>query len=96
MTTTICKRFFVSGKVQGVFFRSNACKEARKLTIMGWVRNLKDGRVELLACGDPQNLETLEKWLRQGPSGAKVESVVAEKNELEEHSGFVILCSDLF
>ena len=44
----VCRRFFISGKVQGVFFRAGTVREAERLSITGWARNLADGRVEVL------------------------------------------------
>ena len=73
--TTICRRFLISGRVQGVFYRSSAQHRANTLGLRGWVRNLADGRVECLACGEPHELEELEKWLEIGPKYAKVTNI---------------------
>ncbi|CAK0746712.1 Acylphosphatase [Gammaproteobacteria bacterium] len=70
-----CLRCLVAGLVQGVWFRGSTQTQARALGITGYARNLTDGRVEVLACGDPKSLETLRAWLRKGPSSAQVESV---------------------
>ena len=66
---------FVSGIVQGVCFRHYTTQEANDLGIKGWVRNLNDGRVEILMEGEKQTLEKLIQWCHQGPSTAKVSSV---------------------
>ena len=66
-------RFLVSGKVQGVCFRANTQEQARRLGLRGYVRNLHDGRVEVLAVGDVQAVERLEQWLKHGPPSAHVE-----------------------
>src|SRR5438309_2102356 len=58
---------FVSGRVQGVFFRGTVADEARSLGLTGWARNLADGRVEIVAEGKRANLRTLEAWAHQGP-----------------------------
>lgn len=71
-----CRHFIVSGRVQGVFFRASTEKMAKRLGLTGWVRNLPDGRVELVACGDDADLAELERWLWEGPSHAHVEQVV--------------------
>ncbi len=78
----ICRRFLVSGRVQGVFYRDSTRREAHALGLSGWVRNLFDGRVEVLACGAEQQLETFAKWLEIGPEHAKVTNieVIIEKN----------------
>lgn len=89
----ICKRFLITGKVQGVFYRDSSCKKALELDLTGWVRNLTDGRVELLACGDVQRVNELEKWLWEGPKEASVSGVESQEQPVEEHRGFKILCA---
>lgn len=71
----ICKRCFVSGKVQGVFYRASAAEQARSLGITGYAKNLPDGRVEVLACGDEGKIDELIDWLWKGPPAAKVSKV---------------------
>ena len=71
----ICRRYRVSGRVQGVFYRDSTRRQARATGITGWVRNLHDGRVEVLACGDAGQLETFKKWLEIGPEYAKVTNI---------------------
>lgn len=65
-------RIQIWGRVQGVFFRAHAQKEAVKLTLVGWVRNCADGTVELVAEGDEKNLTRLLDWCRVGPPEAQV------------------------
>lgn len=72
---TDARRFHVSGRVQGVYYRANTQQKAVALGLTGWVRNLPDGRVEVLACGEAPVLDQLEKWLWQGPERAQVNSV---------------------
>lgn len=72
---TTCLRCYISGKVQGVWFRGSTRQQAERLGLSGYARNLPDGRVEVLVCGDPEALETLRKWLWQGPSAASVSDV---------------------
>ncbi len=67
----------VSGRVQGVFFRDNTRDEANKLGLTGWIRNLNDGRVEVVAEGEKEKLEQLLSYLHRGPLIAKVTSVQA-------------------
>lgn len=74
---TGCRRFLVSGHVQGVFYRAATQATARRLGLSGWVRNLPDGNVELLACGDETKLKEFENWLWQGPRHAQVTQVAA-------------------
>ncbi len=66
---------FVSGRVQGVFFRDHTQRWASSLNLTGWVRNLWDGRVEVLAEGDKKNIEDLIDRLKGGPPLAFVEDV---------------------
>jgi len=68
----VCRRFFITGKVQGVFFRASTVREAERLNITGWARNLADGRVEVLACGDSDRVNELAGWLEHGPALARV------------------------
>jgi acylphosphatase len=74
----VCKRCLVSGRVQGVFYRASAAERARVLGITGHAKNLPDGRVEVLVCGEEAKVGELIEWLRQGPPAAKVEDVMVE------------------
>ncbi len=65
----------VRGRVQGVYFRGWTRSQAQRLGLNGWVRNLRDGRVEVLAQGDETALRELEKLLWQGPSFSRVDEV---------------------
>lgn len=65
----------VSGRVQGVSYRYSAQQQAHKLGVTGWVRNLADGRVELLLQGKTQALEEMLRWASRGPRFAKVTSL---------------------
>jgi acylphosphatase len=71
----ICRKYFVAGRVQGVFYRATAARYARELRITGYAINLPDGRVEVLACGSEAALEELLKRLWIGSSASKVTSV---------------------
>jgi acylphosphatase len=73
-----CRRFLVSGHVQGVFFRASTRQQAMALGLTGYARNLPDGRVEVLACGDAAALQSLQAWLREGPAQAIVSDVKCE------------------
>ncbi len=71
----LCRHYIISGLVQGVFYRASAQEQARLLGLKGWVKNLRDGRVEAVACGDEQQLARYESWLRQGPPMAQVKNL---------------------
>ena len=68
-------RLIIHGRVQGVFFRASARDEALRLGLEGWVRNLPDGTVEILAAGSRPDVIRFEKWCGQGPAGARVDRV---------------------
>jgi acylphosphatase len=82
-------RFFVSGRVQGVFFRASTREEALRLRLSGYASNLRDGRVEVYAEGEAVALDKLELWLRRGPPLARVNEVQREAAEPEGRDGFV-------
>ena len=71
-------RVYVSGKVQGVFFREETREKAEQLGLAGWVRNLPDGRVEALFEGPSERVREMVGWCREGPFHAEVEDVDTE------------------
>ncbi|HVP32399.1 MAG TPA: acylphosphatase [Steroidobacteraceae bacterium] len=73
----ICKRCVVGGRVQGVYYRASAARRAQELGIRGHARNLPDGRVEVLACGEHAAVQAFVGWLWIGSSACKVTSVEA-------------------
>ena len=84
--------FFVSGDVQGVFYRVNARHFAKELGLTGWVRNLEDGRVELVAEGLESELKEFIKLLERGPITAHVEETAVEWTASEnEFKDFKVL-----
>jgi acylphosphatase len=80
----------VSGRVQGVFFRASTQKRARELELAGWVRNLPDGRVEILVEGEEGPLSRFLDWVHAGPPGARVDRVSTEWKQAQGKSGFSI------
>lgn len=66
---------YISGRVQGVFFRDSAQQIAQFLEVTGYVRNLKDGRVEVVAEGAKEAVDKLLQWCHKGPPEAMVEAV---------------------
>ena len=81
-------RCLVSGKVQGVFYRASARHQAQSLGITGYAKNLPDGRVEILACGEPESITLFKCWLTRGPDGARVTSVSCESAPEQVIDGF--------
>jgi len=79
-----CMRCFVTGRVQGVFFRASAQSFANKLGLKGYARNLSDGRVEVLACGDEPELNQLKEWLWAGPQYAQVTDLSCDRVNLKQ------------
>ena len=71
----ICKKSVVGGRVQGVFYRATAARRARELDIKGYAKNLPDGRVEVLACGEALHVRLFMDWLWIGSTASKVTSV---------------------
>lgn len=74
----------VEGRVQGVGFRQWTCRNAQTLGLTGWVRNLEDGRVELIAEGRQEEVDALLEDLKQGPPLAKVSQVTQELTDLTQ------------
>ncbi len=85
---TARRRYVVTGRVQGVFFREGAKNEAQRLGLTGWATNLPNGSVEVVAEGDPTALELLNRWLRNGPPRSSVSTVEASYETPEGVAGF--------
>ncbi|MFQ5757598.1 MAG: acylphosphatase [Acidiferrobacterales bacterium] len=83
-----CRRYLISGTVQGVFFRASTQDTARQLQLSGFARNLPDGRVEVVACGNESNLRRLEAWLWKGPGYARVDNIIVEDIAARAFTGF--------
>ena len=82
----------VSGKVQGVFFRQALKVVAKKNNVLGWVRNLKDGRVEAILEGDNKSINSVIEWTRIGPANSCVDDIEVNNEEFKnEFSTFDVL-----
>ena len=82
----------ILGKVQGVFYRASCLEVAQKLGLTGWVKNLADGSVEVLAQGEKEKIEKLIEWCKKGPDGAKVDEVKTEWKSIKKNfSDFSII-----
>ena len=84
----LCFRCTVSGHVQGVFYRASARHEAERLGISGYARNLRNGSVEVLTCGEKEAVDDFCAWLAKGPSQAQVMNVSCESVNIEIPVGF--------
>lgn len=82
-SSSIARRCFVSGLVQGVFFRASTRQRAEALGLRGYAKNLPDGRVEVLIVGEGEPVERLIEWLHRGPPSANVASVEVEEIALD-------------
>ncbi len=86
----ICTHAFVAGRVQGVWYRNSTRNAALAEGVAGWARNLSDGRVEVLLCGEEAAVRRVVDWLHEGPRGASVTSVEVEQLPFEALAGFDI------
>jgi acylphosphatase len=87
----ICRRSFVTGRVQGVFYRASCGRKAESLGVTGYARNLADGSVEVLACGEAAAVAQLIAWLWEGSPASKVtgvETADADPAEVQGAAGF--------
>ena len=72
---------FIAGRVQGVFFRQSTKRKAQSEGLVGWVRNLDDGRVEAVFEGEEAGVKSAIKWCRSGPDGSKVDELEVSWDE---------------
>lgn len=87
----IRRHVIVSGRVQGVFFRDSTQREARRLGVDGWVRNLDDGTVEAVFEGGASAVEAMLDFCRRGPERARVDRLEVEATQpLEDLAGFEV------
>ncbi len=86
--TQIARQVFVSGRVQGVWYRAWTCQEAEALGLTGWVRNLRDGRVEALLVGEEAAVSEMLVCMRSGPPLAQVTGLEVLERESAPHQGF--------
>ena len=89
-TDQICLHGYISGRVQGVFFRHGTLTFCTELKLTGWVRNTEDNRVEVMACGPRRQIEKLKAWLAKGPPRAEVSQVDVQIQPYQPFTGFEI------
>ena len=85
MSTQLCKKCRVTGRVQGVFFRDTTRSKAFELGVSGSAVNLRDGSVEVIAWGSPNDVEALCQWLWQGSDMARVDAVECEAVDIGKY-----------
>jgi acylphosphatase len=90
MSEAVAFRVTVRGRVQGVGFRDAACRRARQLGVLGWVRNGEDGNVLVHVEGEAAGVTELLRFLGDGPRGAEVTEVLADRAKVEGHEQFAI------
>ena len=90
MSEPVARRVVVHGSVQGVFFRDTTRRKAQSRGVSGWVRNRSDGAVEALFEGEPEAVDALVAFAREGPRGAQVDRVDVEEAQPEGLGGFEI------
>jgi acylphosphatase len=83
-----CRRYLISGRVQGVWFRASTREQALRLGLSGRADNLPDGRVRVEACGAADALDALQGWLWRGPELARVDSVEVTDMPDQAFDGF--------
>jgi acylphosphatase len=86
----ICVHCFISGHVQGVFFRRETYNRAQALQLTGWVKNLPDGRVEAVICGAEAAIIQMKEWLWQGSPAATVTAVAVQEIPWQEYNQFEV------
>lgn len=86
----VARRLIITGRVQGVGFRWFTQEAASREGVVGWVRNLADGRVEALLEGEDEAVTRVERTIRSGPRGARVEKVSVELEEIGGYRSFTI------
>jgi acylphosphatase len=86
----VCFIVNISGQVQGVYFRASSQQMAIDLGLSGHARNLDNGHVEVLVCGEQQQVEKMLSWLNQGPEEAEVENIDKKQVQWQQHQFFAI------
>ncbi len=86
----IRRRAVVHGNVQGVFFRDSAHRQAESFGVAGWITNRPDGTVEAIFEGEPDAVESMLRFCREGPGRAEVERVETSEEEPEGLKGFEV------
>lgn len=86
-----CVKALIRGMVQGVGFRFHTAHQGLKHGLTGYAKNLPDGTVEVLACGEEEQVDALMVWLEEGPKTSRVDALVVEDVEWRHIDGFEIM-----
>jgi len=86
----VCYIVHISGTVQGVYFRASSQQQAIEFSLSGYARNLADGDVEVLLCGQQINIDKMLVWLGHGPEQAEVTDIQSKQVPWQEHNFFSI------
>lgn len=81
----------ISGKVQGVFYRASAKELANQLKLTGWIKNTREGDVEIMVSGEQEQLDKFTRWCEEGPDEANVEEVIVTNKDEATFNGFTII-----
>ena len=84
-------RLYIKGTVQGIFFRQFIKENAERHNVKGFVRNLEDGRVEVFAEGDIENVEKMIELCKQGPKHSRIENVEIKEERFQDFKEFKLL-----
>lgn len=90
MSNVICLRAVISGQVQGVGYRYSTREQAQLLGLVGWVRNLADGRVEAMVEGERVQVNSMMEWFKEGPPTAEVVGIDIDEQPLGAFRAFEI------
>ncbi len=86
-----CEKFTVSGTVQGVGFRYHTSYKGMSMNLTGYAKNLNNGDVEVVVCGEEEGISKMAAWLKHGPKTSQVESVISEPFSFKPFKDFKIL-----
>ena len=89
MIAELTRHLLIEGQVQGVYYRASMVAQATRLGVRGWVRNLRDGRVEAVVQGAPDAVQAVIDWVQRGPAQARVTRVQVAEVAAEGFEGFV-------
>jgi acylphosphatase len=84
-------RLYISGTVQGVFYRSFVKEKAEKLNVKGFVRNLEDGRVEIFLEGNPEEIKKMKELCKKGPKHSMIKNVEEKEERFQDFKTFKVL-----